>query len=143
MVTEQEIEAAETLRGKGEFAAALSLTQEMLSRVEQEGSRMRLLFDVLYCSSRLCLDEVTNSAIAQLEQLPEPEMSQFFVNFIRAMSYIAHGRYQTGLELIDANLRSEFAERDSFCEEKYEHLAYKGSALTGLRRCEEALVSCN
>jgi tetratricopeptide (TPR) repeat protein len=140
MVTEQEIGNAEKLRGEGEFATAVTLTQEMLLRVEDEATKIRLLFDVLYCSTQLCLDDVTNSAIAQLERMPEPRMSRFFADFIQAMSCIAHGHDQQGLDLTEANLKSDFMERDSFHEEKYEHLAYKGSALIGLRRPQDALA---
>ena len=96
MLTEQEIDAAERLRAKGEYATALALTQEMLTRVEDADTRMRLLFDVLYCSTRLCLDDVTTRAIAELEQMPQPRMSRIFVDFIQATSYIAHGDAQRG-----------------------------------------------
>jgi tetratricopeptide (TPR) repeat protein len=143
-VTENEIKAAERLRGRGEYATALSLTQDMLRRVQDDGDmRMRLLFDVLYCSTRLCADSITNEAIHELEQMPQPKMSRIFIDFIQAMTYIAHGRYQEGLHLIDANLKSEFMERESFLVEKYRHLAYRGDALTGLARCDEALESLN
>jgi tetratricopeptide (TPR) repeat protein len=139
MLNEEEIQAAEVLRAKGEFASALALTQDMLSRVEDEDTRMRLLFDVLYCSTELCLDAVTNAAIAELAQMPQPRMSRIFVDFIQAMSDIAHGHFQRGLDLLEANLKSEFMEQDDFQFWKYKHLAYKGSALTGLGRCPEAL----
>jgi tetratricopeptide (TPR) repeat protein len=143
-VTEDEIDAAEKLRGRSEYATALSLTQDMLRRVQDDGDmRMRLLFDVLYCSTRLGEDSVTNEAIHELEQMPEPKMSRIFIDFIQAMTYIAHGRYQEGLHLIDANLRTEFMERQGFLVDKYKHLAYRGDALTGLARCNEALESLN
>jgi len=140
MLTEQEIDAAEKLRAQGEFGAALALTQEMLARVEDGDTKMRLLFDVLYCSTRLCLDGVTNRAIAELEQMPQPRESRVLVDFIQAMTYIAHGDAQKGLDLIEANLKSEFMARDDFREWKYKHLAYKGQALTWLGRCQEALI---
>ncbi len=123
MVTELEIDAAEKLRAQGEYGAALALTQEMLTRVEDEDTRMRLLFDVLYCSTRLCLDDVTGSAIVELEQMPQPQMSRIFVDFIQAMSFIAHGQAQQGLDLIESNLKSEFMALDDFREWKYKHLA--------------------
>lgn len=91
ILTEQEIDAAERLRAQGEFAAALALTEEMLARVEDGDTKMRLLFDVLYCSTRLCLDDVTNRAIAELEQMPDSRESRVFIDFIQAMTYIAHG----------------------------------------------------
>src|SRR5580704_5480371 len=108
MLTELEIDAAEKLRAQGKYDAALVLTQEMLTRVEDEDIRMRLLFDVLYCSIRLCLDDITNSAIVELEQMPQPRMSRLFVEFIQAMSFIARGQAQQGLDLIESNLKSEF-----------------------------------
>jgi tetratricopeptide (TPR) repeat protein len=140
MLTEQEIDAAERLRARGEFAAALALTKEMLACVEDRDTKMRLLFDVLYCSTQLCFDDVTNRAIAELEQMPEPRESRVFIDFIKAMTYIAHGHTQKGLDLIEANLKSEFMARDDFREWKYKHLAYKGQALTWLGRCQEALM---
>lgn len=141
VVTEEEIDAAEKLRGQGEFATALALTQDMLNRAPDDDTRMLLLFDVLYCSTRLCLDSTTDDAIRELEQLPDPKMSRVFADFIQAMSYIAQGKAQEGLHLIDANMRSEFMERDDFRIWKYKHLSYKGSALVWMARPDEALVS--
>jgi tetratricopeptide (TPR) repeat protein len=115
----------------------------MLRRVQDGDMRMRLLFDVLYCSTRLGADSATDEAIHELEQIPEPKMSRIFIDFIQAMTYIAHGRYQEGLHLIDANLKSEFMEREDFLVWKYKHLAYRGDALTGMTRCDEALESLN
>lgn len=140
-VTEQEIEAAERLRGQGEFVTALSLTLDMLYRVQDDDVRMRLLFDVLYCSTRLSADSITEEAIQALEKLPQPKMSRVFIDFIQAMSYIAHGRAQEGLDLIEANLRTEYIEREDFQIWKYKHLAHKGSALIWLARPKEALDS--
>jgi tetratricopeptide (TPR) repeat protein len=76
-----------------------------------------------------------------LEKLPDPKMSRVLADFIQAMSYIAQGKAQEGLHLIDVNLRSEFMERDDFQIWKYKHLAYKGSALVWLARPDEALMS--
>jgi tetratricopeptide (TPR) repeat protein len=140
-VTEEEIDAAEKFRDKGEFTIALALTQDMLRRVQNGDMRMRLLFDVLYCSTRLHLNDVTDDTISELEKLPEPKMARVFVNFIQAMSYIAEGKAQEGLDLIDANLKSVFMEKDDFQIWKYKHLAYKGSALIWLAQPDEALVS--
>jgi tetratricopeptide (TPR) repeat protein len=141
VVTEEEIEAAEKLRGKGEYATALALTQDMLNRAQDDDKRMRLLFDVLYCSTRLCLDSTTDDAIRELEKLPDPKMSLVFADFIQAMSFIARGKAQEGLDLINANLNSAFIDRDDLQIWKYKHLAYKGSALIWLARPAEALVS--
>ncbi len=139
-ITEEEIEAAEKLRAKGEFATALALTQGMLNRAPGDDTRMRLLFDLLYCSTRLCEDDLTKGAIAELEKLPEPAMSRMFADFIQAISHISHGKALPGLFLIEVNLRSEFMEREDFRVCKYEHLAYKGSALIWLARPEDALA---
>jgi tetratricopeptide (TPR) repeat protein len=141
VVTEEEIEAAEKLRGKGEFVAALALTQEMLDRAEDQESRMRLLFDVLYCSTQLHEDDLTERAIAELDTMPEPKMSRFFVDFIRAVSFIMQGNALEGLALIEAGLKSEFIDRNDFRIWKYLHLAYKGSGLLWLARPSEALKS--
>jgi len=140
-VTEEEIEAAEKLRGQGEFATALALTQRMLKRAQDDGTRMRLLFDVLYCSTALKKDDVTNDAICELEKFPDPEMSRIFIDLIQAISLIAFGEAKEALDLIYANLRTQYMERDDFRDWKYEHLAYKGRALTFLQRWQESLES--
>ncbi len=49
-VSEAEIEAAEKLRRQGQVGVALTRTQEMLGRAQDDGTRMRLLFDILCCS---------------------------------------------------------------------------------------------
>jgi len=140
-VTEEEIEAAEKLRGQGEFATALDLTQGMLDRAKDDGTRMRLLFDVLYCSTRLKADKVTNDAICELEKLPDPKMSRVFIDHIQAISYLAFGKAKKALDLIDANLSTQYMERENFRDLKYEHLAYRGRALTYLQRWQESLES--
>ena len=90
-------------------------------------------------STRLGIDDVTNDAIHELEQMPEPKMSRVFIDFIQAMSYIAQGKAQEGLDLIDVNLDSVFMEREEFRSWKYKHLAYKGSAHVWLARLDDAL----
>lgn len=140
VVTDEEIEAAEELRAQGEFAEALALLRDMLNRTQDDGTRMRLLFDVISCSTALCMDSVTEGAIAELEKLPDPKMSYLFVDFFRAVSYIALGRAQEALELLEINLKSEFLARDDFQIWKYKHLAYKGSALIWLARPDDALT---
>jgi tetratricopeptide (TPR) repeat protein len=141
VVTEEEIEVAEKLRGQGEFATALALTQDMLSRVQDGDAKMRLLFDVLYCSTRLGADDLTSNAIHALEQMPQPEMSRIFIDWIQAVSYISFGREQEALDLLEANLKTEFMEREDFVIWKYKHLAYKGQALAFLQKWEDALTS--
>lgn len=141
VISEEELLGAERLRGQGDFGTALLLTQEMLSRVQDDGTRMRLLFDILCCSTRLCLEKVTGDALAELEKLPEPAMSRFFADFIQAMSYIEHRQAQAGLFLIEANLMSEYMSSDNFQIWKYKHLAYKGRALIWLAQPNEALAS--
>jgi hypothetical protein len=87
-----EINAAEKLRGQGHFSSALALTLEMLRRTPHPNVRMRLLFDFLYCSTRLNLTEVSDDAIRELDQLPEPGMSRVFIDFIQAVTYLAQGK---------------------------------------------------
>jgi tetratricopeptide (TPR) repeat protein len=45
------------------------------------------------------------------------------------------------LDLIDLNLKSEFVKKEEFQINKYQLLAYRGSALVFLGRREEALIS--
>ena len=141
VVTEEEIEAAEKLRGEGEFVTALALTQGMLNRVQDDVTRMRLLFDVLYCSTALKADNITNDAICGLEKLPDPKMSRVFIDLIRAISLIAFGDAREALDLIDANLSTQYMDREDFRDWKYEHLAYRGRALTYLDKWQESLES--
>jgi len=141
VVTEKEVQVAEKLRGQGEYATALALTQDMLSRVHDEDMRFRLLYNAVCCSTRLNLDEVTDAAIIELDNLPNPDMSRFFVNMIKAMSYLALNRPQEALDLIDLNLKTGFMEKEEFQINKYQLLASRGSALVFLGRREEALVS--
>jgi hypothetical protein len=141
VISEEELSNAENLREQGEFATALALTQEMLSRAADDGTRMRLLFDVLYCSTRLNANDITQDAIDQLEKLPDPKMSRIFVDLIQAISNIAFGKAQEALDLINANLSSEYMIREDFRVWKYQHLAYKGRALGFLQRWQESLVS--
>jgi len=140
-VREEEIEAVERLRGQGNFATALALSQDMLNRAHNDETRMRLLFNVVNCSTRLGAKNITDEAVKELDKLPDPKMSRVFVNMIQAVSYLALGRAQEALDLIDANLMSELMEREDFQIWKYEHLATKGRALTYLARCEDALAS--
>jgi tetratricopeptide (TPR) repeat protein len=141
VVSEEEIEAAEKLRGQGEFITALELTQRMLNRAQDDRTRMRLLFDVLYCSTRLKADDITNDAICKLAKLPDPEMSRVFIDLIRAISLIAFGKATEALDLIDANLSTQYMGREDFRDWKYEHLAYRGRALAYLQRWQESLES--
>lgn len=140
-VTDEEIEAAERLSGQGEFVAALTLAQEMLNRARDDETRMRLLFNVVGCSTRLNLTDVTNEAVRALEHLPDSKVSRAFANLLQAMSYIEFGKAQEALNLIDANLKLDLMDREDFQDSKYEHLVHKGRALTRLARCDDALSS--
>lgn len=140
-VTEAELDAAEELRLNGQYSNALRLTQDMLSRVQDEEMRMRLLFDVICCSTRLGLDETTESALRELENLPQSAKSKFLMAIVQAASQLERGQALEALNLIDRNLASPFAERDDFKKWKYDLLVYRGKALTRLARCEEALES--
>jgi tetratricopeptide (TPR) repeat protein len=139
--TEEEIRAPENLSAKGEFAAALALSQNMLNRVHDDETRIRLLFNVVICSTALGVAGVTEDAIAELEKLPNSKISSIGAVFFQAVSHLALGRAQEALDLIEANLKSEFLEREDFQIWKYEHLAYQGRALAYLARCEESLAA--
>jgi len=138
-VTEEEIDAAEKLRKYGEFSTALALAQDMLRRVQDGDKRMRLLFDVLRCSTQLRADSVTDDAIRELEKYPDPEFSRVRANSIRAYAEITLGRPQDALTLLDMNLKTGFFERQDFRAHKYDLCLYKGMALERLSRWNEAL----
>lgn len=138
-VTEEEIDAAEKLRKYGEFSTALALAQDMLRRVQDGDKRMRLLFDVLSCSTQLRAESVTDDAIRELEKYPYPEFSRVLANSIRAYAEISLGRFQDALALLDMNLDTGFFEREDFRAHKYDLCLYKGMALERLSRWNEAL----
>src|SRR6266536_2755042 len=138
-VTDEEIDAAEKVRGYGEFSTALALAQDMLLRVRDDDKRMRLLFDVLRCSTQLRAESVTDDAICELEKYPYPEFSRVLANSIRAYAEIFLGRPQDALALLDLNLETGFFEREDFRPHKYDLCLYKGMALERLSRWEEAL----
>jgi tetratricopeptide (TPR) repeat protein len=138
-VTEEEIEVAEKLRGQGEYAMAHALTQDMLNRTKDDGTRMRLLFDVINCSTALCLKNITEDAMRELEKLPKPEFSRVLANSIRANAEIDLNRPQEALALIDMNLETGYFERDDFRIHKYDLCHFKGRALARMWRWDEAL----
>ena len=138
-VTEEEIDAAEKLRGRGEFETALALAQDMLLRTEDGDTRMRLLFDVLRCSAQLRAESVTDDAIRELEKYPYPDFSRVLANSIRAYAEIGLGRPKDALSLLDINLETGFFEREDFRVHKYDLCLYKGMALERLSRWNEAL----
>lgn len=140
-ITEDEIREPEVLSAQGEFIAALALSQEMLHRVHDDETRIRLLFNVVICSTALCMTSVTDDAIAELEKLPDAKMSALYAAFFQAVSHLAVGRAEEALDLIDSNLKSELTEREDFQIWKYKHLALKGRALAYLARCEESLAA--
>jgi tetratricopeptide (TPR) repeat protein len=138
-VTEEEIDAAEKLRKYGQFPTALALTQDMLCRVQDGDKRMRLLFDVLYCSTQLREEAITEDAIRELEKYPSPEFSRALANSIRAHAEISLGNPGHALTLLDMNLETGFFEREDFRVHKYDLYLYRGMALERLSRWDEAL----
>jgi tetratricopeptide (TPR) repeat protein len=138
-VSEEEINAAEVLRAKGELAASLRLTEDMLKRAEDDGARMRLLFNVVTCSALLGLEDVTNQAMTELDTMPQPEFSRALANTSRAYAEDQLGRPENALALLDMNLETGYFERDDFRIHKYQLCLFKGQALLRLRRVKEAL----
>jgi tetratricopeptide (TPR) repeat protein len=138
-VADEEIDAAEKLRKYGEFSTALALAQDMLLRVRDGDKRMRLLFDVLRCSTQLRQENVTEDAIRELEKYPFPEFSRVLANSIRAYAEISLGRPQDALDLLDMNLETGFFEREDFRAHKYDLCLYKGMAPERLSRWNESL----
>jgi tetratricopeptide (TPR) repeat protein len=138
-ISEEEIDAAEKLRAKGELAASLKLTQAMLERAEDDDVRMRLLFDVVTCSAQLELEDIMNQAIAELDTMPHPEFSRALANMSRAYAEDQLGRPEKALALLDMNLETGYFERDDFRIHKYQLCLFKGQALLRLRRAKEAI----
>jgi tetratricopeptide (TPR) repeat protein len=138
MVTESEIQKAESLSAQRDFATALDLHQEMLPRAQDAGTRMRLLFGMVICSSMLDLRDVTEDARRALEQLPDSKAALMFADFLQAQAFTESGKAEEALILIDTNLLSGSLENEDQ-DWKYEHLFYKGKSLVQLARYEEAL----
>src|SRR6266568_1481531 len=138
-VTEKDIEAAEMLRSEGEFAAALDLTQKMLSHVQDDDARMRLLFNLVSCSASLDRSDLIEAAMRELEKLPKPEFSRVLANLNRAWAETSLGRPLNALNILDMNLATSLFEADDMRIHKYQLCLFKGEALLHLRRAAEAL----
>jgi len=141
MLEEIEIEKAEDLSSQGDFVTSLGMHQEMLHRAQDDGTRLRLLFGVVLCSTRLGLQKVTNDAIQEMDSMPDPKECRLFADFIKATQLFELSRAQEALDLIDANLKSEYMERQDSQDWKYQHLFYKGMSLTRLAQCSAALIA--
>jgi tetratricopeptide (TPR) repeat protein len=138
-VTEEAIDAAEKLRSKGEFAASLELTQKMLVCAEDDGTRMRLLFNVVSCAASLDRAEIIEAAIDELERLPKPEVSRVLVSLNRAWAETSLGRPVYALSLLDMSLATGLFEAEDMRIHKYILCLFKGEALLHLHRTVEAL----
>jgi tetratricopeptide (TPR) repeat protein len=138
-VTEQEIEKAEKLSAQREFGASLAMLQEMLTRANDVQVRMRLLFDVVTCSTWLNRNEILNEAVRELKRFPDYDVSHAFVVMTQVSAFVDFGRAQEALELINANIKSPILKQEEFQDWKYEYLFLKGRSLTRLARCDEAL----
>jgi tetratricopeptide (TPR) repeat protein len=137
--TEEEIDAAQKLRGEGRFAEALAATQQLLDRAKDQSTRMWLLFDILYCSTQLGDVRVTDEAVRELDTMPEPQFSRVLANSIRADAETDLGRPENALAILDMNLETGYFEREDFRVPKYGLYFSKGKALERLGRWEEAL----
>jgi len=138
-VTEGAIGAAEKLRSKGEFAAALDLCQQMLACTQDGDLRMRLLFDIVSCAASLDQPVVVESAMAELDKMPNHEYSRVLANLNRAWAETSLGRPANALNLLDMGLATGLFEADDMRVHKYRLCLFKGDALLHLRRPEQAL----
>ncbi len=138
-VTEQEIETATRLSAKREFEAALALYQEILTRVDDDQVRLRILYGIATCAIWLDREDLLNETVEELKQLPDYEISRTFVVMMLASAAMDFGRPQEALDLINENLASEVLQRDDFRDWRYEHLFLKGRCLVSLKRYDEAL----
>ena len=142
-VKEEEIEEAELLSAQRKFDLSLVLLREMLSRARNDQTRMRILFDIVTCSTWLDLNEVPDKAIQELKQYPDYEVSHAFIVMVQTEAFIEFGRAQEALDLITEGLRLKLLQREDFQDWKYEYLHLEGRSLTRLARCEEALNAFN
>jgi tetratricopeptide (TPR) repeat protein len=138
-VTEEEIDAAEKLRARGDFAGALARMQEMLRRAGDDSTRMLLLFDIISCSTQIEAHAATEDALSELDKLPQPEISRVLANLTRANAESDLGRPGNALNLLDLCIETGYFDRDDFRVHKYQLLFFKGKALERLERWNEAL----
>lgn len=137
-VTEEAIEAAQKLRTQGEFAASLDLTHRMLVCANDEGTRMRLLFNVISCAASLDRSETSEAAMGELEKLPDPEVSRVLANLDRAWAETSLGRPAHSLSLLDMSLATGLFETEDMRIHNYRLCLFKSEALLHLRRTFEA-----
>jgi len=140
-VSEYEIEQAEKLRAQGHFDQSLQMVMAMLDRATKEDVRMRLLFDLLYCTGQIGRDDLTNIALKELASLSDPKGSRVIADLILANGAIDKGDPERALSMINRNLESDVLLRPEFLSDRFDNLAYKGKALRFLSRWREALVS--
>jgi len=138
-VTEEDVITANQLLVTGDLGVAFNRIQELLNRVEDGDLRMRLLFDLVKCSALLDYKEVTEDAIRQLEQMPEPHFSRALANMYRAYAEDRLGRSENALALHDLNLSTGYFERDDFRIHKYQLYLFKAEAHIRLRQPIDAL----
>ena len=141
MVTELEIERMLSLSAEKEFAAALNIAQELLSRVENPGQRIVVLLEIITCSKWLGLPDETEAAVQALGILVGQEIPSVFSAMSQAAVDVEAGRASDALELINKNLESDFMHTEDYKDWLYEQLVLKGNALTRLARCGEALTA--
>jgi tetratricopeptide (TPR) repeat protein len=138
-VSEEEIEKAEILRADGATEASLALSQELLERVDDGDLRMRLLFNIVTCSSWLDRGEVAGRAMAELDKMPDPQFSRVLANMERGYAEEILGRPENALAIFDTILETGYFDREDFRVHKYTLCLYKGQALLGLKRASDAL----
>lgn len=138
-VEEEEIEAAEKLSSQREFDASLALLENMLTRAADDQTRIRILFDIVTCSTWLNHKEKLSEAIEKLQRLPDYEISRTFIVMAQARVSAESGHAQEALDLINANLASELLQSDDLRSWRYEHLFWKGRTLLRLASYDEAL----
>jgi tetratricopeptide (TPR) repeat protein len=142
-VTEEEIDAAAKLWRTGEFATSLALLRDMLHRVEDDATRMLLLFDAINCTTQLDDRGATEEFFGELEKLPQPEHSRVLANLTRANAEINLGRAENALALVETCLETGLFDRDDFRIHLYHLYFLKGKALERLSRWHESLEWLN
>jgi tetratricopeptide (TPR) repeat protein len=138
-VSEEQIHAAVKLGNQGDFVGALSLLQDMLLETQDPSTRMLLLFHILSYSTQIDARDVTSDAMAELEGLPDSEVTRVLANSIKANAEIDLGRPQNALAILDLSLGTGLFERENFRVHKYRLFFLKGKALERLKRWHEAL----
>ena len=107
-VPESEIEAVGKLNASCEFELALVAIAALLQRTNDDAQRMCLLFHKVTAGSFLDRPECVESAMRELDSLPDNGATRVLANLIRAEAEDKLGRSELALKILDTILLTVF-----------------------------------